>query len=173
MSTTTAPNSKRRYAILGGLACLLLLVVAYRVLRAAPSHGERSYWYDVSEKRLYTGPKDLVPPQDGVGGASGDAYLATVISWKKDGSDKTVAFLISYTDELHSLLEQQRDAKAQGQPPPEKLGDRLWVTANTLVRTPDSAQWQPKSSPAGQRILAVLTTRGPGGDFPQVCSPDD
>lgn len=166
MSNANDAKNKRRYAVLGGLVCVLMLIGAYRVLRAAPPHGERSFWYDVGDKRLYVAAKDLVPPQDG------DAYPATVIRWKK-GGEKKVAFITSYTDELRGLLEEQRDAKAKGEPPPEKLGDRLWVTANTLVRTPESEQWLPKSSPGGLRIIAVLTTRGPEGEFPQICSPDD
>lgn len=151
---------------------LLLILVAYRVFSGSPAPGKRMYWYDLSEKKLFVADAGLIPPLEGVGGKPNDAYPAVVITYP-DAKERAVAYIENVTDALRALQEEARLAQEAGQPPPEKLGDRLWVTANTLVRTLDSDQWHPKDSPQGLMIIATLTKRGPGGAFPRVCSPDD
>jgi hypothetical protein len=172
---TQPPDATRRrkqYILLGAMGAALLLLGAYWLLRPAHPVGERTFWYDLSEKKLFVARPDLTPPQDGLGGEPGDAFPATVIAWE-GSSEQTVAFLTSFTPELRDLHQQAQELKAQGLPPPDKIGDRLWVTRNTLVRTVDSDQWHPKDSPAGLKIVGVLARRGQNGGFPRICSPDD
>lgn len=164
-------SNLRRIVPGAAIVLVLLIVVAYRLLASSHPAGERMYWYDVSEKKLFVAGKDLPTPQAGVGGAPNDAYRAVVISF--EGGEKEVAYLESFTDELIELQEKAREARAAGSEGPEKIKDRLWVTANTLVRTLDSEEWRPMSSPQGLKIQAILTKRGPGGSFPRICSPDD
>jgi hypothetical protein len=157
-----------------GAMVVLGALCLYFLLRPSHPLGERTYWYDLSEKKLFVAAADLTPPQDGVGGTPGDAYPAVVISWSESGDDqREVAYLTSYSDELRELHAQGRDAKATGQPPPEKLGDRLWISANTLVRSPSEEHWHPKSSPSGLKVIGILTRRGANGAFPRICSPED
>jgi hypothetical protein len=172
---SSAPSGRANLRrVVPGVVILFVLagLVAYRLFSASHPRGERMYWYDVSEKKIFVDAKDLATPQAGVGGAPNDAYPAVVISFT-EGKDREVAYLKSFTDELRDLQERAREAKRAGEAPPEKLGDRLWVTANTLVRVPASEEWHPESSPQGLKILSVLTKRGVNNAFPRICSPDD
>jgi hypothetical protein len=168
------PQGRSRSSMALAIAAVLVVVaVAVYLLRPSVPMGERTFWYDLSEKRLYVDKADLVPPQRGVGGTADDAYLAVVMQMPGSEGPGEVAFLTSYTEELRALrLEGQRASQA-GTPLPERLGDRLWVTENTLVRRISDEQWYPKSSPEGQRVISVLTEPGPGGGFPRIRSPED
>lgn len=160
-----------------GLAAAIILAavgITFAVLRGK-GVGEVAYYYDLSERRLYTAPTGQIPPLPGVGGASGDGVLAVVYVCGKDPSkgERKVAYLMTYTPELGKLKAQAEQATKGQAEYPQQLQDRSWVNANTLVRTPEDTEWHPISSDAGQAALAVLSRKCEDGSYPTVCSPAD
>lgn len=161
----------RRFAA-AGVAFVAIGVAAWSLTRGRETHGQRSFWYDLSEQTIYVADAELIPPHVGVGGAANDGYPAVVIAG--DGPEgRRVAYLTTVTDALRQVREESAKAEAAGLPIPEKLGDRLWVTENTLVRGLSDGEWHPKGSPRGLEVIGVLTSRGADGEFPRLMSPDD
>ncbi|MFN7020157.1 MAG: hypothetical protein ACK4WH_02360 [Phycisphaerales bacterium] len=170
MSRSRTPSIK--HVVAAALAFAACAAALYAVLRPKPRIGELGYWYDLSEQQLFVAEARPVPPLRGIGGVPDDAYPAVVIRGKS-GSDRRVAYLTSCTDELRDLRLQALQAEARGEPPPDRLGDRLWVTENTLVRSLTDEHWRPKNSPEGLAIIAVLTEPDAAGEYPRVCGPED
>lgn len=152
--------------------CLAAGVVAYVAFRGKGVPGERSYFYDLSEERLYTARTTELLPTDGVGGAPGDGVLAFVYTCK-GGKERNIAFLQTFTPELSAKMREADAAHSAGRPPPEEIQDRVFLSSNTLVRRVGSGDWVPRSSDEGQAIIAILTRPCEGGGFPKLCSPDD
>ena len=164
-------------AVKVGLSVAGLLIaafLAYRALTGSHEVGDRAFYYDESERKLYVGPAGQFPPLGGIGGASGDGVIAMVYTCTEDPSkaDRQIAYLQKFTPELVAKLEaNEQEHKATGtvtQPL-----DRGYMTEQTLVRRVDEEAWHSQSSPEGQEIISVLSRRCDNGQFPRLCSPDE
>jgi len=134
-----------------------------------------AFFYDQSEKKIFTAPGDSSPPLAGVGGEPDDAVRAVLIAprgMESNAAAREIAYLETFTPELKSMIEQRRAAIAQGQPA-QDISDREFIARNTLVKlaTPD-AKWVPQNSPDGQTLTtAWLSKPTPGGKGWSVCKP--
>lgn len=150
------------------LFALLLLGGAgfgfYRFLNRDTGISEQTYFYDLSEKKLFGASRDAVPPIRGLNDATEDAVRAVVICLPGKPEDRSIAYLEKYAPELKQNLEQVRVGKAEPLPSKVRNGYRF-------VQRPGDDQWQPANSPAGEQILNGWNVPGPDGRYPVVCSP--
>lgn len=130
--------------------------------RAAMGNGETDaqvFFYDESEKRLYTAARDQVPPHIGIGGAEKDGVRAVVVAPKNSPRDSRlyrIAYLETYAPPLKLRLEAVRAARQQGRGADVKgpKGDDPFVAKNTLVRTLDKATWHDMTTPDARAIVS-------------------
>jgi hypothetical protein len=167
---------------LGAVALLVLAAVSWAIFRTASFRGTgeqnaRVWFYDLSEKRLYAASPDIPPPDKGIGGKKDDAVRAVVISLrgpKNDPPSRRIAYLQTYTPELKRLLDRVRAARAagrrfEGQIPAR---DSDFFQSNTLISSPNDANWQPSNTAQAQRIMSEWHSwRGPEGQLPVVIVP--
>src|SRR5262245_35618566 len=148
------------------LAVLLLGVAAFMViavLRRGDGVSEQTFFYDLSEKKLFAVSREALPPIRGLNDAEEDAVRAVVIC--ADGKkERRIAYLEKYALEYKQQIEQVRAGKAE----PLSRGSR---DAYRLVKPVDGTNWFPLSSPEGKAILTNWNVPGPDGTFPVVCSP--
>ena len=134
--------------------------------------GKAAYYYDQSERKLYTAPSSQIPPLAGIGGEANDGVVAVVYDFGEGRkAERRIAYLTTYSADLSRCMRQAEQARVGEAEYPEELGDRRWVNANTMVRQPDDPEWHPMDSKEGQAALAVLTTKGPDGTYPRICRP--
>ena len=161
------------------VAVVALAIVGRRVggLRQTGEEGAVVWFYDQSEQRLYQVPRDTIPPHVGIGGPKGDGVRAVVVAFRGDQDDpgkRRIAYLETCTPELKGLLERVRQARAAGKViaggiPPR---DSDYFQTNSLVRSPDEAEWHASSSPEGRAIMSAWRSwRGPAGTPPVVSAP--
>ena|ERR1041385_4340945 len=149
-------------ALLGGAAFLTA-----RFLRQNDGVSEQTFFYDLSERKLFAASREALPPIRGLNNAEEDAVRAVVISTSanpKDKSGQQIAYLEKYAPEYKQQLEKVRAGKAD--PLPRGSRDSL-----RLVRRVNDAEWHTVSSPEGAKILTEWNVPGPDGKFPAVCSP--
>lgn len=166
------------------LGAALIGVVSLR----GTSLGDRDFYYDESERRLFVAPASRRPPIDGVGGAKRDGVRAIVGVCGPDAErpdEADILYLQRFTPELIALLEQNDRAAAAGEPGPPEVQDRIFLSEHTLVRRPDpargsephldpdGAEWHPIGSPEGQEIIAAVRRPCPDGSHPRLVTPDD
>jgi hypothetical protein len=145
--------------------------------RAAGDRDGQVWFYDESERRLYSVPNDTLPPHKGIGGRKDDGVRAIAVAFRGNQSDPRkprIAYLQTYTPELKALLERVRAARAARQPfnagIPSRDSD--YFQTNTLVRRPEEDRWHPSSSAEGLTIMSAWRSwRGPDGQPPVVCVP--
>ena len=128
----------------------------------------RTFFYDVSEKKIFAAPSTLVPPIKGLNDAEEDAFRAVVISTNNRPHDKKtwkVAYLEKYSDELKRQFE---SAQHSGGSP--QMG-RAEGQSHRFVRRVDDAQWHPMNSPEAGVILNEWLTAGPNGGEATICTP--
>jgi hypothetical protein len=153
------------------LAVLLLGLAAglgLRFFQREGSRTDRAFFYDLSERKLFSGPRNAVPPIRGVDGAEEDAVRAMVISTNGNPADpagRMIAYLEKYSAELKREMEA---ARASGGSP--AMG-RAEAQAHRLVQRPGDSEWYPMSSPEAERIVSAWLTAGPGGSTAVICSP--
>lgn len=146
-------------------------------VRKTGEENSQVWFYDESEKRIYTAASDILPPHKGIGGRKDDGVRAVVVAFRGEQADvkkRRIAYLETYTPELKALLENVRAARAAGQPFKERIPSRDsdYFQINTLVRSPDEATWHPTSSAEGQKLMTAWRSwRGPDGQPPVVCVP--
>ena len=148
------------------LGVATLLVVRY--VRQGDGITDKAFFYDVSERKIFTASRTAVPPIRGINDSQEDGMRAVVISVSGDPADKSsrkVAYLEKYSPELKRQMEA---AQATGQSP--QLG-RIEALAHRFVRRPEDAEWFPMNSPEAERIVTDWATPGPGGVTPVVCTP--
>ena len=109
-------TSRTKFAI---SCCLLAVagVMVYRFIRDNRGAAEKAFFYDVSQKRLFTAARTAVPPIRGVDGPEEDAFRAVVISTNATPEDKAswkIVYLERYSPELK---QQMQSAQAGGAPP--------------------------------------------------------
>ena len=148
--------------LLGGAA-----FVFARFLRDDNGVVEKTFFYDLSEQKLFAAPREALPPIRGLNDAEEDAVRAVVISSGAHPTDKggrKIAYLEKYAPELKQQLEKVR----VGQADPLPRGSR---NSLRFVRRVDEADWHPVSTPEGEKILTEWNVPGPDGKFPAVCVP--
>lgn len=153
------------------LLAMLLLAVAgfgfYRFSRTNSGVSEQTYFYDLSEKKLFAAPRESLSPIRGINNAEEDAMRAVVISIKGNPNDKAgqkIAYLEKYAPELKLQIEKVR--VGQGEPPSHNAR-----SIYRLVRRLDDVEWHAVGSPEGVKILNEWNIAGPDGKYPVVCSP--
>lgn len=140
----------------------------FRFWRDNDGISEKSFFYDISESKLFTASRTAVPPIKGLHGTELDAVRAVVISTTGNCDDKSsrkVAYLEMYSPELKSQMEA---AQATGGSP--QMG-RSAGQAHRFVRRVDDKQWYPMNSTEGGQIVNEWATPGPNGITPVVCAP--
>ena len=171
-------------AILKLTAVVLLLLVAVvwagielAGCRRAGDQEAAVWFYDQSEKRLYTALPDIPPPDKGVGGKQDDGVRAVVVAFrgaKSDSRNRRIAYLQTYTPELKSLLERVRAARVARRTFDGRIPSRDsdYFQTNTLVSRVEPPDWHSSSSPQGQRIMIEWRAwRGPDGQPPVMAVP--
>lgn len=136
--------------------------------RTRSDGSEKTFFYDLSEKKLFVGPRDAVPPIRGVNDAQTDAVRAVVISTNGEPANKRswkIAYLEMYSPELKQEIEA---ARAAGVSP--AMG-RAEAQRHRFVRRLGDSGWYPMDSPQGEQIVTEWASPGPDGITPVVCSP--
>lgn len=160
----------RSNALKLGLALLLLIgatVMLVRFFRQGDGISEQTFFYDLSEKKLFAASREALPPIPGLNNAEEDAVRAVVISLNsnpKDKDSRKIAYLEKYAPEFKLQLEKVRAGQA------EPLA-RNARNAFRFVKRVEDAGWHPVSSPDGEKILTEWNVAGPDGKFPVVCVP--
>jgi hypothetical protein len=151
-------------AVLLGLAAFQF----WRWLRPGSGVADRAFFYDLSEQRLFTGPRTAVPPIRGINDAQTDAVRAVVISTTakpKDRKSWQIAYLEMYSPELKQQMEA---AQAAGTSP--AMG-RAAAQQHRFVRRLHDPQWFAMDTPEGERIVTSWAAPGTNGITPLVCTP--
>lgn len=167
METRTASQTLRLViaAAMLGLAGRLVYSSALKGRNAS----DRAFFYDLREKKLFTAPRDSVPPIKGLKGGEDDGVRAIVIATNgnpADHSARTIAYLEKYSPTLKAqILRARREGGSLEMGRTEAMGHRL------VKRLADS-EWFPMSSPIGERIVSEWAVPRPnGGVVPVVCLP--
>jgi len=149
-------------ALLGFATCMFL-----RFFRREDDIAETTFFYDLSEKKLFAAPRDAVPPIRGLNDAEEDAVRAVVIARNGNPDDKAgrkIAYLEKYAPELKQILEKVRAGKAEPLPRDARNSYRF-------VKRLGDAEWHAVSSPEGQKIMTEWAVAVPDGKVPVVCVP--
>ena len=127
---------------------------------------EKTFFYDLSEKKLFAVSRETLPPARGLNDAEEDAVRAVVISrgHPEDKSSYTIAYLEKYAPEFKQNLAEVRLGKAEPLPSAVRNGYRF-------VKRVEDAEWHRVNTPQGQAILNGWNVAGPDGKFPTVCVP--
>ena len=152
------------------IAVVLLGVAIFmfsRFLRQGDGLSEGTFFYDLSEKKLFTAPREAIAPIRGLNDAEEDAVRAVVISVGSNPNDKSsrkIAYLEKYAPELKRQLEKVR--LGQAEPPARDVRNNL-----RMVKRVEDTEWYPVGSPNGEKVLSEWNVAGPDGNFPVVCVP--
>jgi hypothetical protein len=149
-------------ALLGGAFFILV-----RFLRQSDGISEQTYFYDLSEKKLFAASREALPPIRGINNAEEDAVRAVVISMNGNSKDKAgqkIAYLEKYAPEFKLQIEKVR--AGQGEPLPRSARSNY-----RFVRRVDDSEWYAVSSPEGEKILNEWNIAGSDGKYPVVCVP--
>ena len=160
-------NSRNIVTVL--VATGLLGLAAYGFARFFSRNGgvsEKEFFYDLSEKKLFTASREALPPIRGLNDAQEDAVRAVVISRGNpdDKSTRTIAYLEKYEPELKKSIADVRAGKAEPLRSAVRNGYRL-------VKRVEDAEWHRLDTPEGQAILNGWNVAGTDGKFPVVCVP--
>lgn len=139
-----------------------------RFLRDDGGVSEKAFFYDLSEKKLFTAARTLVPPIKGLNNADEDAVRAVVVSTTGKPEDKSswkIAYLEKYSPELKQQMEA---AQATGTSPQMGRGN---AQAHRFVRRVDDPQWFPLNTAEAEQVLGELTRPGSNGLTPVVVAP--
>src|SRR5579871_3041837 len=136
-----------------------LAVSSLRSSMRSSHAGSHVWFYDESEKKLYSMPDTTIPPDKGIGGPGGDGEKAVVVTFGKDWHDRSkwrIAYLQKYTPELKNILDRLIVARAahrifDGSVPARQSE---YFQSNTLVKRVEDHDWYPANSDEGKRIVA-------------------
>ncbi len=153
----------------------LLAIAIYRFVQFSRSQADGdalAYFYDVSERKLFTAARTLVPPTRGLNDAELDAMRAIVVSTSGKANDKA-HFKIAYLEKYAPELKAQVEAMQRGASPParEEHISRTAGQSLTFVRRVEEPTWHPVNSPEAGKIMTEWQKPGPEGKIPVVCSP--
>lgn len=149
-------------ALLGGAAFM-----AVGFFRQSDGVSEKTFFFDLSEKKLFAASREALPPIRGLNDAEEDAVRAVVISPSgnpKDKAGRKIAYLEKYAPEFKQRLEQVRLGQADPLPRGTRDGFRF-------VKRVEDPEWLPVSSPEGGKLLTEWNVPGPDGKYPAVCVP--
>ena len=152
------------------LAVAVLGLAGFRIARffqQTDGVSEQTYFYDLSEKKLFAASREALPPIPGLNDAEEDAVRAVVFAPDgntKDKAHRKIAYLEKYAPEFKDRLTKVRLGEAEPMPRGTRDGLRF-------VKRVDDADWFPVSSPEGAKILTEWNVPGPGGKYPAVCVP--
>jgi hypothetical protein len=154
------------------MATLLLLgVAAYCSVRfwwQSSGSSEKAFFYNLSERKLFAGPRSSVPPIQGLKHQGETAVRAVVISTNGNPGDKSswqIAYLEKYSPELKMQME---TAQSTGTAP---VINRAEAQSHRFVRRVAEAEWHPLSSTEGEQIVNEWLSAGPGGAPAVICTP--
>lgn len=159
------------------LTAIVLLTIAAFVMvnffRSQNPSEEMVYFYDLSERKLFSAPRSSVPPIRGINNSEEDAVRAVVISNTEDSKDKKhrrIAYLEKYSPQLKYKFETVRHALANGQSSVDLIGHGE-VPVNTFVRRIEDTNWHPLTSQEGEKIVSEWNVPNSDGKYPIVCVP--
>ena len=98
----------------GLLAAATLLLV--RFLRQGDGVSEQTFFYDLSERKLFAASREALPPIRGLNNAEEDGVRAIVIAPGGDPKDlagRKIAYLEKYAPEFKQQLEKVRAGQAE------------------------------------------------------------
>ena len=150
------------------VALAIAAVIFLGFFRGRSEGKELTYFYDLSEKKLFPAPRNSIAPIRGINDAEQDAVRAIVISTTgnpKDKANRKIAYLETCSPELKAQLEAAQSGNTAAVPP------RGVRQALMLVRRLEEADWYPVSSAEGEKIMTEWQMPGPGGKAPVVCAP--
>lgn len=148
--------------LLGGATAMLV-----RFLRQGDGLAEETFYYDLSEKKLFAGPREALAPIRGLNDAEEDGVRAVVIALSDDPNDKVnrkIVYLEKYAPEFKQQLERVRAGLAEPLP-------RNARNSSRFVRLVEGVEWHAANSPEGEMIETAWNVPGPDGKFPVVCVP--
>src|SRR5260370_16747131 len=121
---------------------------------------EKTFFYDLSEKKLFAASRELLPPIRGLKGKEEDAVRAVVISSgnPKEKANQKIAYLEKYAPELKQHLAKVR--AGQVEPLPRGARDSF-----RFVKPVNDSDLLPPSSPEANKILPECNIPGPTGQF--------
>ncbi len=157
--------------ILKAAGALVLLGAAVYLLagslRQDKGISERTFFYDLKEKKLFAASREALPPIPGLHTTEESAVRAVVISTNGNPSDKStrrIAYLEKYAPELKQHLAKVRKGLA------EPLS-RAARDSYRFVKRLEDAEWHAVSSPEGEKILTEWNVPDANGEYPIVCTP--
>ena len=128
----------------------------------------KTWFYDLSEKKLFVASQDAVPPIKGLDGKEEDAVRAIVFSPTGNcEKDKKIAYLEKYTPELKKQFEA---AKANPNADIPRM-PRSLAQSHTFVRRPEQNDWHPMDSEEAGKIVGEWRINAPPGSEPTICVP--
>lgn len=161
------------------IGCLLVAAVAfYWANREAPAvpAPTHEWYYDLGSKQLFVVAKGQTPPVEAPSGfkqadGSEGGVRAYVYSCGTcgDTSSHFVAYLESYSPEAKKALTEMSSPQPGGRPQGALLaavqGD------GQFVASPETGQWTPIATPAGQDIVGSAQKQCQGKGAPERCFP--
>lgn len=153
------------------LAVGLLLVaswLAWRTFRSDRGVSDKAFFYDLSQQKLFTAPRNAIPPIRGLDGDQTDAVRALVIATNGKATDKsswTIAYLEMYSPELKAQMEA---AQSTGTSPGMGRGT---AQAHRFVRRLSDPEWYSMNTPEAEKIVSEWLTAGPNGEPALICTP--
>ena len=159
-----------KFIAVGVLVVFASLMVFRTVTRDT---SPQTWYYDLSEGRLYAAALSSIPPLDGIGGERGDGVEAIVIAPEgrcDDAGARRIAYLQTFTDEYKRLKTEAHKTGTANQ-----TADRAFQATNTLVKRVDDAEWVIANSPEGEAIIMEFNTMmmsRDGGVRWRPCKPD-
>lgn len=168
----------KTFLVTGAVGALTVLAVGFalakvRHFRNDGEAGAKVWFYDQSAQRLYSAPRDLMPPD----GNDDQRVRAVVIGFQGLGNDASqlkIAYLEKYSPEFKAYLERAQAAHATRRPFEEKMPGQNsdYAKDNTLVKRPGEVSWHNLASVEGQEIMAEWREwRGPAGQAPIISVP--
>lgn len=161
----------RRERILFLVSLLLLGAAVYFLMvffNGRPTNSDEVFFYDTSEKQLFKGSRQSIPPIKGINDAQEDAVRAVVVSTNGNPADKSswkIAYLEKYSP---ALKRQMEEARKNGASP--SMGREV-AQANRFVRRLEDEAWYSLATPEGEQIVNAWITWGPDGGPAVICSP--
>jgi hypothetical protein len=128
---------------------------------------EKTYFYDLSAKKLFAAPREALPPIPGIDNPEEDAVRAIVICVSGDPAkeaNRKIAYLEKYTPELKQSLALVRAGKAEPLPRGQRKG-------YVYVKRSEDPDWYRTDTPEGEAVMNGWNVPGPDGKMPIVCVP--
>jgi hypothetical protein len=166
----------KKAALMLVLAMALLTGAAFqfvRFFRERSQPDELAYFYDLSERKLFVGPRTSVPPIRGINDDELDGMRAIVVSTSgnpKDTASQRIAYIEKYAPELKQQIESMQSGQEVAAPPAGRIS-RGAAQSFTFVRRMNEETWHPVNSAEAEKIMTEWQVPGPDGKTPLVCSP--